>query len=124
MSERGFSRRAVAIGGGITAALGIAALGVSVPRLFKHHYRESQYDDLFAQLTDRDAAVRVGRSVLAHGESFNAKAVGRDLRQRLERRTLHEVTDSDLAQSNLAEVEGWVLPATLTLLCALTAEES
>lgn len=124
MNERGFSRRAVAIGGGIAAALGITALGVTVPRLLGRRYRQSAYDDLFAQLVDREAAVRVGRSVLARGTAFNIKAVGRDLRQRLERRTLHEVTDSDLAQSSLTEVEGWVLPSTLALLCALAAEES
>ena len=128
MSGKGFSRRAVTIGGGIAAALGITALGLTVPRLLRTHYRQSAYDDLLEQLIDRDSAVRVGQAVLdetkKRGAPFSAKAVARDLRQRLERRTLHEVTDSDLAQSNLAEVTGWVMPQTLTLLCALAAEES
>ena len=124
MSDQRFSRRAVSIGGGIAVALGITALGITVPRLLARHYRQSAYDDLFAQLVDREATVRVGRSILARWPSFSAKAVGRDLRQRLERRTLREVTDSDLAQSSLTEVEGWVLPSTLALLCALAAEES
>ncbi len=128
MSERGFSRRAVTIGGRITAALGIAALGVTVPRLLGRHYRQSAYDDLFAQLSDRDAAVRVGHAILdaapKGGASFDVKAAARDLRQRLERRSLREVTDSDLAQSNLAEVAGWVMPSTLVLLCTLAARES
>ncbi|HEY4971558.1 MAG TPA: hypothetical protein VII35_16790 [Steroidobacteraceae bacterium] len=130
MSGKGYSRRAVAIGGGIAAALGITALGVTVPRLLGHRYRESAYDDLFAQLQDRDAAVRVGRATLdqrqEHGASglHDGKALARALRQRLERRTLREVTDSDLAQNSLTEVQGWVMPTTLVMLSVLAAEES
>ena len=39
--NRGFSRRAVTIGGGIAAALGIAALGVTVPGLLHKRYRHT-----------------------------------------------------------------------------------
>ena len=124
MSSKGFSRRAVAIGGGIAAALGIAALGVTVPRLLGRRYRQSPYDDLFAQLVDRDEAVKVGRAMLDGGFRIDARTVGRDLRQRFERRNLDEVTDSDLAQGKLLEAQGWVLPESLALLCALAAEES
>jgi len=133
MSGKGYSRRAVAIGGGIAAALGITALGVTVPRLLGHRYRQSAYDDLFAQLQDRDAAVRVGRATLNQrhglpplgtGGLQDSKALARALRQRLERRTLHEVTDSDLAQNSLAEVQGWVMPVTVVLLSVLAADES
>lgn len=123
MNKGGFSRRAVAIGGGIAAALGITALGVTVPRLLGRHYRHSAYDDLLAQLTDREAAARVGRAVLEGGVTRDAKTLGRDLRQRFERRNLGEVTDSDLAQGKLMEARGWVLPESLALLCALAAEE-
>ena len=134
MSERGFSRRAVAIGGSIAAALGIAALGITVPRLFRHHYRESAYDDLFAQLVDRDAAVLVGRKaieehnqipvVIDHPRPLDADEIAKTLRQRMDRRTLAEVTNSDLAESKLAEIAGWVLPQTVALLCVLAALES
>ncbi len=133
MSGKGYSRRAVTIGGGIAAALGIAALGVTVPRLLGHRYRQSAYDDLFAQLPDRDAAVRVGRATLDQASRIAApagtrlqdsKSLARALRQRLERRTLREVTDSDLAQNSLTEVQGWVMPATVVLLSVLAADES
>jgi hypothetical protein len=124
MSERSYSRRAVAIGGGIAAALGLTALGVSVPRLFGHRYRSTPYDDLFAQLIDRDAAVRIGKQALSDGHTVHAKALAKDLRQRLERRSLADVTRSDLALGRLIEIKGWVLPETLALLSMLAAKES
>ncbi len=125
MSERSYSRRAVTIGGGIAAALGIAAIGVTVPRLFRRHYAASPYDDLFAKLIDRDAALPVGHAAL---EQWNGKAPTRTmlaatLRPRLERRTLAEVSNAELAQGNLREVQGWVLPESLVLLCVLAALE-
>lgn len=126
MSGKGLSRRAVAIGGGIAAALGLAAIGITVPRLFGHHYRPSPYDDLFAHLIDRDAAVKVGRAVLdaQPGHAPKRAELASLLRQRLGRRTLTEIANADLAQGRLAEVHGWVLPETLVLLCVLTALES
>jgi hypothetical protein len=122
--DRRFSRRAVGIGGGIAAALGLGALGLTVPRLLRTHYRSSAYDDLFAQLTNREAATRVGRAILENGMPRDAKALARDLRQRFERRNVGEVTDSDLAQGRLLEAQGWVLPQSLALLCVLAAEEA
>jgi hypothetical protein len=125
MSEKGFSRRAVAIGGGIAVALGLGAIGVTIPRLLSRHYRSSPYDDLLTQLVDRDAAVRVGNAAMDSGTVRPApQTLAKDLRQRFERRTLAEVSNSDLAQSRLSEVKGWVLPESLTLLCVLAAEES
>ena len=127
MSGKGPSRRAVTIGGGVAAALGITALGISVPRLFGRHYRSTPYDDLFAQLVDRGEAVKVGAAMLPRlPEGAGRPRTGglaRDIRQRLERRTLLEVTNSDLAEGKLLEVEGWVLPETLVLLCVLAAME-
>ncbi len=54
MSARGYSRRSVAVGGGIAAALGLTALGITMPRLFGRRYPQTPYDDLLAQLIDRD----------------------------------------------------------------------
>ncbi|MEI9994146.1 MAG: hypothetical protein WDM91_06105 [Rhizomicrobium sp.] len=125
MSEKGFSRRAVTIGGGIAAALGIGALGITVPRLLAHRYRRSPYDDLLAQLVDREAAVRLGQASIAEtGQPPDPRGLARNLRTRLERRTLAEVTNSDLAQGKLREVRGWVLPETLVLLSILAATQS
>ncbi|HJW42279.1 MAG TPA: hypothetical protein VJ476_13775 [Rhizomicrobium sp.] len=132
MSDRGPSRRAVTIGGGIAAALGIAALGITVPRLFGRHYRRTPYDDLLSLLIDREAAKRVGQAAIetAAAHSFEGvlrpdpAGLAKALRQRMERRTLAEVTNSDLAQGSLLEVKGWVLPETLVMLSVLAARES
>lgn len=122
MSDNSYSRRSVAIGGGIAAALGIAALGITVPRLFGRHYRKTPYDDLFAQLIDRDAATKVGEAAL---ETFKpGSGLPRELRQRFERRTLGEVANADLAEGKLMEVKGWVLPESVALLCVLAAQNS
>jgi hypothetical protein len=96
-----------------------------VPRLLARRYRSSPYDDLFAQLIDRDAAVKVGNAAMDNGTARPAVAdLAKELRQRFERRTLAEVTNSDLAQGKLSEVDGWVMPESLALLCELAAEES
>ena len=52
---------------------------------------------------------------------FNAKAVARELRQRFEQRNLAEVSDADIREGRLAEVNGWVLPESLAQLCTLAA---
>lgn len=124
MSENGFSRRAVTVGGGIAAALGIAAIGITVPRLFGHRYRRTPYDDLFAQLVDRGEAAKVGSAALDSIGNVTAAKLAKEVRQRMDRRTLLETANSDLAEGKLAEVHGWVLPETLVLLCALAAVES
>lgn len=125
MSEKGPSRRAVTIGGGVAAALGLAALGITVPRLFGRHYRRTPYDDLLALLVDRDAAARVGRAAIEPGGRFaqqpDPRGLSNALRQRMERRTLAEVTNSDLAEGRMVEVKGWLLPETLVMLSVLAA---
>ncbi|MEJ1970615.1 MAG: hypothetical protein WDN03_18605 [Rhizomicrobium sp.] len=126
MSERrSFSRRAVTIGGGIALALGLGALGLSVPSLLRKRYRASAYDDLLDDLVDRDAAIKVGAAFRAQTAAKpEPQALGKALRHRLERRTLADVTGSDLAQSRMLEVKGWVMPETLVLLSVLASEES
>ena len=125
MSEKRFSRRAVTIGGGIAAALGIAALGLSLPRWLGKHYAKSTYDDLFAQLVDRDAAVLVGERALTEigpGEVERvggAPTIARELRERLNGRTLAQVVAIELAGERMSEVGGWLLPTTLLNLCLL-----
>ncbi|MBS0471245.1 MAG: hypothetical protein JSR60_09250 [Proteobacteria bacterium] len=116
MSPQGPTRRMVAIGGSITAALGLAALGLTVPRLLGH--RKTPYDDLLNQLTDRDAAIRLGRvspAVIDKAEMAEA------LRQRLTHHSLQDVTAADVAAGRIVEVKGWVLPETLVELCSLAA---
>ena len=121
MNEPRISRRTVVAGGGVAATLFAVALGLTLPKLFGRRYAPTPYDDLLAQLVDRDEAARVGAAVRIAEPGFNAKAVARELRQRFEQRNLAEVSDADIREGRLAEVNGWVLPESLAQLCTLAA---
>jgi hypothetical protein len=121
MNESRISRRTVVAGGGVAATLFAVALGLTLPKLFGHRYAPTPYDDLLAQLVDREEAARVGAAVRIAEPGFNAKAVARELRQRFEQRNLAEVSDADIREGRVAEVNGWVLPESLAQLCTLAA---
>ncbi len=121
MNEPRISRRSVVAGGGVAATLFAVALGLTLPKLFGRRYAPTPYDDLLAQLVDRDEAARVGAVVRIAEPGFNAKAVARELRQRFEQRNLAEVSDADIREGRVAEVNGWVLPESLAQLCTLAA---
>jgi hypothetical protein len=112
-------RTVVAAAGGIAAALGAAALGLTLPRWLGRRYAPTPYDDLLGELVDRDQAARLG--AVARGElpTFSARAAARELRQRFEQRNLAEVLDADIREGRIAEVGGWLLPDSLAQLCTL-----
>ena len=120
--ERRVSRRTMVAGGGIAAALGAAALGLSLPKWLGRRYAPTPYDDLLVNLVDRDMATQIGALARASLPTFSARAAARELRQRFEQRTLAEVIDADIKQGRLAEVGGWVLPDSLAQLCTLAAD--
>ena len=122
MRERRVSRRTMVAGGGIAAALGAAALGLTLPKWLGRRYAPTPYDDLLAELVDRDAAAQIGNVARASLPTFSAKAAARELRQRFEQRNLAEVLDADIKQGRLAEVGGWVLPDSLAQLCTLSVD--
>jgi len=135
MSDRptSYTRRSVAIGGGIAVALGLAAIGVNAPRWLGRHYRASRYDDLLSRLVDRDAAVKVGKAALLKIDAMSGIPEARkqylertipELRRRLNRRTLTEAARSDVAEGALAEAAGWVLPESVLMLCVVAATET
>ncbi|MBL6853105.1 MAG: hypothetical protein ISS15_05105 [Alphaproteobacteria bacterium] len=113
-----FTRRSVAIGGGITVALGLAAVGINAPHWFR---AKTAYDDLLDKLIDRDAAETVGHAIIRTA-SFDTKQVAADLRQRIGTRTLADVAREDLVGNRLIEAKGWVLPETLGMLCVVAAQ--
>lgn len=121
MTDKRLSRRTMVLGGGVAATLFAAAFGLTLPRLFSRHYAPTPYDDLLAALVDREQATRLGAVAYAAEPAFNARAAARELRQRLERRTLTEVIDADIRESRVAEIGGWVVPESLAQLCLLTA---
>lgn len=114
------SRRQVVIAGGLAAVAAFAAL--EGPKLFKKRYAPTPYDDLLALLDDRDADAQIGEAVLAGKDEFDANTVAGQLRARIAGRSLAAVTAEDAAQGRVVETNGWVLPETLALLCALAAK--
>lgn len=121
MTDERLSRRTMMLGGGVAATLFAAAFGLTLPRLFGRRYAPTPYDDLLATLVDREQATRLGAVAYAAEPAFNARAAARELRQRLERRTLAEVIDADIRESRVAEIAGWVVPESLAQMCLLTA---
>ena len=119
MRDPRISRRTMVAGGGIAAALGATALGLTLPRWLGRRYAPTPYDDLLEALVDRDEAARVGTVARASLPTFSARAAARELRQRFEQRNLVEVVDADIKQGRMAEVGGWVLPDSLAQLCTL-----
>lgn len=109
------------VGGGVAATLFAAAFGLTLPHLFGRRYTPTPYDDLLATLVDREKAERLGAVAHAAEPAFKPKAAARELRQRLERRTLAEVIDADIKEQRVAEIGGWVVPESLAQLCLLAA---
>jgi hypothetical protein len=110
---------------GLAGAAGLAIAGaalVEAPKLFAHHYPPSPYDDLLAQLPDRDSAARIGAGYLAGQSTFNAAGAAADLRRRLASHSFAAILENDLAGAHMAEARGWVLPEGLLALCGLAAK--
>lgn len=121
MNNNRVSRRTMVLGGGVAATLFAAAFGLTFPRLFGRRYAPTPYDDLLAKLVDRDKAAQLGAVARSAEPDFSAKGAARELRQRLERRTLAEVIDADITERRVAEIGGWVVPQSLAQLCLLAA---
>ena len=108
----------------LSAAAGMAALGGfgwSIRGLSVKHYPPTPYDDLFAQLRDRDAAARLGQEVLKGLPNLEASAAANIVRVRLGGKSLREAVATDAANGRLSDIQGWILPETLALLSALAA---
>lgn len=80
-------------------------------------------DDLLAGLGNREDAVMIGKAVLAGGNAVPSHEAG-SLRRRLGEKPLSEILVDDAVQGRVVETQGWVLPETLTQLCALAAKAS
>jgi hypothetical protein len=108
-----------ALGG--LAGIGIVGSAVyEVSGLMGTRAAHGPYGDLLANLGDKSDATVVGKAVLA-GESFQPAKVAERLRRTLRDRTLSDVLVAEAVQNRVVETQGWVLPETLTGLCALTA---
>ena len=106
----------------------IAALGLGAAGLFgyeisvRHARRPGPFDDLLAGISDRSAASRLGQAVRRQMKQFNPAATAARLRAYLKQQPLSEALATDLAQDRMIEIDGWILPDTFALLCALATE--
>ena len=114
------TRRNILIGAG--GAVVLAAASFEGGRLLRKRYAPSPYDDLLALLEDRDADAQIGEAVLADIDDFDAKSVSASVRERIGKRRLAQVMIDDAGDGRLLEANGWVMPETLALLCALAAK--
>ncbi len=114
------TRRNALIAAGAAAVL--AGGTYEAVRLVSRRHAPSVYDDLLAQLDDRDADAQIGEAVMADVGEFDANATAAKLRTKLARTKLAAADDLDAAQDRLVEAQGWVLPETFGLLCALAAK--
>ena len=110
-------KRRLVIGG--LSALG--AVGAAWKfHLFGKHYPPTPYDDLLGQIVDRDAAAKLGAAVLAGQPGLTAPAIAAQLRKSSRALSGEAVRDAD--GGRLREVDGWMLPESLTLYAALAAK--
>jgi hypothetical protein len=111
-------RRAIIAG----LAAGVAAIAGGIYRftdLWVRHYPPTPYDDLLADLADREQAARLGKQF---GGTFDARAQAARLRMALRGKSLGQVSASDIAAGRLAEIDGWLVPETVARLSALAAK--
>ena len=128
------SRRTLTFGAIAVAGAAVVAGAIyEVPKLFKRRAR-GENADLANLLADPDQAAVVGRAIRAQmdpGPSVDAGVANDNLirefaaetRKRLKHETLQYLLQKDTAaRGTLTEVGGWVMPATLALLCVMAVD--
>lgn len=109
---------------GALAALGFAAAGGAAYEagLFEPYYPKTPYDDLLRIVPERANAIVVGNAVIVQNEYFDAEKTAATLREKIGKAPLADAIANDIANDDVVEVRGWVLPATFAGLCALAAK--
>jgi hypothetical protein len=107
------------LAGVVAAGVAVAAGVTRFTDLIVKHYAPTPYDDLLSRLTDREQAARLGARVAG---TVDARVLAARLRQQLKDKSLAAVAASDIATGHMVEVDGWLLPETVTLLSALAAK--
>ena len=109
-------RRAVIAG---LAALLAAAGGAAWRfRLFGKHYPPTPYDDLLAQIDDREPAIIFGG--MARKSLPAAAELAVQLRH--DGRTLSTRAAAEPGEAQIREVAGWIVPDSVALFAALAAQ--
>lgn len=123
MSEKGKTVGRRRLLTGILVLLGAAGgLIYEYPRLIGRRYPRTPYDDLLAQLGDRERAAKLGTAVIAARPDFGAQAAAQALRSGLGRGSIARAVSADIAQGRLSTVQGWLLPESLILVSGIAAK--
>jgi hypothetical protein len=107
---------------GLAAGIAVAAAGVyRFTDLFVKHYAPTPYDDVLAQLVDREQAAKLGVAALNGLPGFDARVAAMRLRATLGG-GLAAAVAADAMAGHVREVDGWLVPESLALLSALAAK--
>jgi hypothetical protein len=118
------SRRPLLIALGALVGFGAAGgLFYEATKPLRHRYT-GPYAGLLSGLGNGNAAAVIGRAVLAQTGPFDPKQTARDLHDIIDHRPLAAILTREAGRGEVTEVQGWVLPETLTRLCALAAQPS
>jgi hypothetical protein len=110
---------------GLLGAIAVAAAGGVIyewPRWMHHGYPRTPFDDLLAQLNDRESAAKLGSAVLSEKPRFDAKNAGQALRMKIGSGSVAKAVEGDIAGGRLVEVQGWLVPETLAELAGIAAK--
>ncbi|HEY4077257.1 MAG TPA: hypothetical protein VGM26_10050 [Rhizomicrobium sp.] len=111
-------RRAV-IAGVAAAGAAVAAGVYRFTDFFVKHYPPTPYDDMLAQLVDRERASKLGTAAALPAD---ANTLAGRLRAMLGSGSIAAAAEADVAANRVSEIDGWVLPESLVLLSALAAK--
>jgi hypothetical protein len=116
------TRRPVVLSALALVGIGMAAgIAVEAPRLLRKRIH-SPYDDITDQIADQDQAVKVGKAVIARLGRFDSAKAANDLRVR--KGSLADMAKADSEAGKMLEANGWVLPRSLALACAILADQA
>lgn len=111
------SRRSLGVGIGALAA---AAAAFGYRHVFGRWYAPTPYDDLLHQITDREPAAMLGRSVIKTMPRLDVPALAARLRQ--PGLALQKRARGDAEAGRVVEAGGWILPESVALYAALAAQ--
>lgn len=106
------------LAGVVAAGTALAAGLYRFTDLIVKHYPPTPYDDLLSKLADREQAARLGAKVTGVDATSDAAR----LRAVLRNKSLAETAAADITAGHMVEIQGWLVPETVALLCALAAK--
>lgn len=116
----GQTRRSAMLGGAAAAIVIAAGAIYEFPRLVARKLK-GPYGDLVAKLAEPKRAALLGRSVL-YGNAGLLSESPEAMSQQLAQKPLAQIVADDVVRGSLIEAQGWILPQSLGVLCAMAAK--